>query len=87
MVPAEAEEVISYGIPAFKYKKVLIWYAAFAEHCSVFPTASVIEEFKDELKGYKVSKGTIQFPTAKPLSSTLLKRIVKARLAQLEAKR
>src|SRR5262250_1036055 len=60
-LPAEATEVISYGIPAFKYKKVLIWYAAFADHCSLFPTASVINKFKDELKGYRVSKGTIHF--------------------------
>lgn len=80
VVPKETEEVISYGIPAFKYKKVLVWYAAFASHCSLFPTASVIARFKGELKGYKLAKGTIQFPVDKPLSAGLLKRIVKARL-------
>ncbi|HZR64599.1 MAG TPA: DUF1801 domain-containing protein [Terriglobales bacterium] len=79
VVPKETEEVISYGIPAFKYKKVLVWYAAFADHCSLFPTAAVIAKFKGELKGYKISKGTIQFPIDKPLPSTLIKRIVKAR--------
>jgi uncharacterized protein YdhG (YjbR/CyaY superfamily) len=83
-VPAEAEEVISYGIPAFKYKKVLLWYAAFAEHCSLFPTASVIAKFKAELKGYRVSKGTVQFPVDKPLPAALLKKMVKARLAAVE---
>src|SRR6202166_1534579 len=61
-VPAEAVEIISYQIPAFKTKKVLVWYAAFSEHCSLFPTASVIDEFRDELAGFKTSKGTVQFP-------------------------
>ncbi len=84
VVPAETQEVISYGIPAFKHKKVLVWYAAFADHCSLFPTASVIAKFKDELKRYRVSKGTIQFPTDKPLPATLLKKIVKMRLAEVE---
>ena len=82
-VPAEATEVISYGIPAFTHKKVIVWYAAFADHCSLFPTAAVIEKFKDELKSYKVSKGTIQFPAGKPLSAALLRKIVKARLADI----
>ncbi len=86
IVPKEAEEVISYGIPAFKYKRVLVWYAAFADHCSLFPTAAVIAQFKGELKGYKISKGTIQFPIDKPLPATLLKRMVKARMAWLEGK-
>jgi uncharacterized protein YdhG (YjbR/CyaY superfamily) len=83
-VPKETDEVISYGIPAFKYKKVLIWYAAFSDHCSLFPTASVIAKFKEELKGYKVSKGTIQFPVDKALRTTLLKKMVKARLAEIK---
>jgi uncharacterized protein YdhG (YjbR/CyaY superfamily) len=85
--PAEATEIISYGIPAFKHNKVLIWYAAFANHCSLFPTASVIEEFKKELKGFTLSKGTIQFPTDKPLPSGLVKKMVKARVAQIESKK
>ncbi len=57
--PAEAVETISYGMPAFKYKGILVWFAAFSKHCSLFPKASVIEQFKDELKGYVTSKGTI----------------------------
>src|SRR6266404_6056872 len=57
VVPPDAVEVISYGIPAFKRKKVLVWYAGFAKHCSLFPTAAVIEAFEDELKGFTISKG------------------------------
>jgi uncharacterized protein YdhG (YjbR/CyaY superfamily) len=85
-VPAEAIETISYGIPAFKHKKVLVWYAAFSNHCSLFPTGAVIEQFKDELKGFTISKGTIQFPTDKPMPATLVKKLVKARIAQVEKK-
>jgi uncharacterized protein YdhG (YjbR/CyaY superfamily) len=79
-VPRDAEEVISYRIPAFKYKKILVWYAAFAGHCSLFPTASVIARFKDELKGYRLSKGTIQFPLDKPLPAALIKKLVRTRV-------
>jgi uncharacterized protein YdhG (YjbR/CyaY superfamily) len=85
--PAEATEIISYRIPAFKYHGVLIWFAAFTDHCSLFPTAVIIEAFKDDLKGYAVSKGTIHFPIDKPLPAALLKKIVKARVAQLEMKK
>ncbi|HET9282442.1 MAG TPA: DUF1801 domain-containing protein [Candidatus Angelobacter sp.] len=62
VVPPEATEIISYKIPAFKHKRVLVWYAAFANHCSLFPTAAIVEEFKDDLEGYSTSKGTIHFP-------------------------
>lgn len=75
-MPKDATEVISYGIPAFKHKRVLVWYAAFADHCSLFPTAAVIEKFKDELKGFSTSKGTIHFPLSKPLPVALIKKIV-----------
>ena len=85
--PAQATEVISYGIPAFKYKGVLVWYAAFSTHCSLFPTASVIEAFKKELKGFPTTKGTIHFPTDKPLPSALVKKLVKARVAQIKSKK
>ena len=86
-VPPEATETISYGMPAFKHKGVLVWFAAFSNHCSLFPTASVIEAFKKELKGYTTSKGTIQFPADKPLATTLVKKLVKARIAQNESKK
>jgi uncharacterized protein YdhG (YjbR/CyaY superfamily) len=81
-VPRESIEVISYGIPAFKHDVVLVWYAAFADHCSLFPTAAVIEKFKKELKGFSTSKGTIHFPLDKPLPILLIKKLVKARVAR-----
>ena len=85
-VPAEATECISYGMPAFKHKGVLVWFAAFSDHCSLFPTASVIEAFKKELKGFSTSKGTIHFPTDKPLPVALVKKLLKARVAQIKSK-
>jgi uncharacterized protein YdhG (YjbR/CyaY superfamily) len=87
VVPAETSELISYKIPAFKYRQVLVWYAAFSDHCSFFPTAGVIEKFKDELQSFRKSKGTIHFTTEKPIPATLVKKLVKARLAQVEAKK
>ncbi len=86
-VPPEATETISYGMPAFKYKGVLVWFAAFSNHCSLFPTASVVEAFKNELKGFSTSKGTIHFPTDKPLPTALVKKLVKARVSQNESKK
>ena len=86
-VPPEATETISYRMPAFKYKGVLLWFAAFSDHCSLFPTASIVEAFKDELKGFSTSKGTIHFPTDKPLPTALVKRLVKARVEQNERKK
>jgi len=86
-VPPESTETISYGMPAFKHKQVLVWFAAFSKHCSLFPTASVIEAFKKDLKGFTLSKGTIQFPTDKPLPAALVKKLVKARVAQIESKK
>ena len=86
-VPPEATETISYGMPAFKHKGVLVWFAAFSNHCSLFPTASVIEAFKTELKGFTTSKGTIHFPTDKPLPTALVKKLVKARVALNESKK
>ena len=80
VVPNEASEEISYGIPGFRYKRMLVWYAAFSDHYSLFTTASVIAKFKDELRDYKISKGTIQFPVDKPLPSALVKRMVKLRM-------
>ena len=77
-VPPEATETISYRIPAFKHNEVLIWFAAFSDHCSLFPTASVIEAFKKELAPYRTSKGTITFPDNKPLPTSLLKRLVES---------
>ena len=67
-------------MPAFRYKGALVAYAAFKNHCSFFPMqASLIDEMKDELKSYRTSKGTLQFPQDKPLPATLLKKMVKLR--------
>jgi uncharacterized protein YdhG (YjbR/CyaY superfamily) len=85
--PKEAIEELSYGMPAFRYKGGLVAYAAFKQHCSFFPmSGSMLDDFADELKGYRTSKGTLQFPQDKPLPATLLKRMVKARVQQNETK-
>jgi|ERR1700683_491508 uncharacterized protein YdhG (YjbR/CyaY superfamily) len=86
-LPQDATETISYGIPAFKDKVVLVWFAAFSDHFSLFPSAAVIEKFKNELKSYSTSKGTIHFPSSKPLPIALIKKMVKARVAQTEKKK
>jgi uncharacterized protein YdhG (YjbR/CyaY superfamily) len=82
----EAEEVISYGMPAFKYHGMLVYFAAFKKHCSLFSAnATVISDMYPELKDYKTSKGTLQFTPEKPLPADLIKKIVLARMAQNEA--
>jgi uncharacterized protein YdhG (YjbR/CyaY superfamily) len=86
-VPSEATEIISYRMPAFRHNGVLVWFAAFADHCSLFPTAAVIEKFKNELKGFSTSKGTIHFPIDKPLPTALIKKLVKARVVQNKSKK
>ncbi len=85
--PAQATETISYRMPAFRYQGILVWYAAFSDHCSLFPTAAVIAKFKDELSNFRVSKGTIQCPKDKPLPAALVRKLVKERIAQLERKK
>ena len=85
VVPKESTEVISYGIPMFKYNGMLVGYAAFKNHCSLFPTGSgVLDRFEKELRGYRASKGTIHFASDKPLPDTLVKKIVKARVKENE---
>ena len=87
-VPKGTTEAISYGMPSFQYKGGLVAYAAFKQHCSFFPMSGrLVEEFADELGAYKTSKGTIQFPIEKPLPAALVKKMVKARVAQNEAKK
>ena len=86
-VPRESTEVISYRIPAFRHGGILVWYAAFANHVSLFPGGSVLKTFGDELKKFKTSKGTIQFPLDAPLPIGLIKRIVQARVAEVQGKK
>ena len=69
----------------FKHKGMLVGFAAFSNHCSLFPGA-LPEKFKDELNRYPTSKGTIQFPVDKPLPAALVRKLVKARIAENERK-
>jgi uncharacterized protein YdhG (YjbR/CyaY superfamily) len=88
IVPPDATETISYQMPAFRYKGALVAYGAFKNHCSLFPmSAALIEEMKSELGKYETAKGTIHFALDKPLSATLIRKIVKARIAQNKKKK
>ena len=78
----KAEEVISYGIPAYKLNGMLVWFGAHTKHIGLYPRGSGIEQFKNELKGYKCTKGTIQFPLNEPLPVALITKIVKFRVAE-----
>lgn len=80
----DVEEGISYGMPVFKYSnKYLIGYSAFKDHMSIFPGSSPIEFLKNELKDYKVSKGTIQFTLDKPIPDGLIKQIIEYRINEI----
>jgi uncharacterized protein YdhG (YjbR/CyaY superfamily) len=86
--PAEATEVISYRIPMFKYKGMLMGFAAFSNHCSLFPgSLSAMKALQNELKDFETSKGTIRFPVDKPPSAALIKKLLKARMAENERKK
>ena len=76
----EATELISYGMPAYKWKGILVYFAGYRSHIGFYPTASGLEEFKSEFKELKWSKGTIQFPINQPLPIDLVTRIVKFRV-------
>jgi len=87
-VPHETTEAITYGIPTFKYKGSLLAFAAFKNHCSLFPMSlAVIDTFKNDLKPFLASKGTIRYPLDKPLPSALVKKLVKARIAEKDRKK
>ena len=87
VLPEEATECISYRIPCVKYHGMLLGYAAFADHCSVFGmSGTLLGPFKEELKKYSTSKGTIRFAVDKPLPATLIKRLVKHAVAQKDEK-
>ena len=77
-----AQEVISYNMPAFKAHGVLVYYAAHQGHIGFYPTSSPIEVFKSELSAYKFSKGAIQFPIDQPMPVDLIRRMVKFRVQQ-----
>jgi uncharacterized protein YdhG (YjbR/CyaY superfamily) len=77
----DADEVISYQMPAFKQKGILVYYAAYKNHIGFYPMANAIEEFKSELSPYKWTKGTIQFPLDQPLPVELITRIIEFRVS------
>ena len=77
-----AEEVISYQMPAFRLNGILVYFAAFENHISFFPTASAIEAFKEELSDYETSKGTVRFPLDKPIPLDLVRKIVCYRVSE-----
>ncbi len=78
----EAEEIISYGIAGYKYHGILIYFAGFTNHVSIYPAPRSNEIFKEELAGYKGGKGTVQFPLDKPLPLKLITRIVQFRAGE-----
>ena len=82
-----AEECISYGLPAFRLDgKLLVAFGAWATHCAFYP-GTVMEAHKAELKDYDTSKGTIRFQAANALPATLVRKLVKARIAKNAAQR
>ena len=76
----DAEECISYNMPAFKQNGMLLYYAAYKGHIGFYPTGSGIEAFKKELSKYEGSKGAVRFPLDKPLPFSLISKIVKYRV-------
>ncbi len=84
LVPKEATEVISYGIPTFKFKgKNLIHFGGAKNHVAIYPGAEPITFFAEELKNFKTSKGTIQFKLSEKPPNKLIEKIVKFRLDKL----
>ena len=84
----KAEECISYQLPAFRQNGMLVAFGATAKHCAFYLMSSTtVEEHKDELKGYDTSKGTIRFQADKPLPGALVRKLVKARIEENEARR
>jgi uncharacterized protein YdhG (YjbR/CyaY superfamily) len=81
-----AAEGISYQMPMYKHHGMVIGFAAFKDHCSIFPGSAVMDAHQEELSRYDTSKGTIRFPANKPLPVTLVKKLVKARIKENEAR-
>ena len=82
----EAEEVISYNMPAYKQEGMLVFFAAYKEHIGFYPTPGGIEAFKKELSVYNSAKGSVQFPIDKPMPLALITKIVKYRVEENQEK-
>ncbi len=84
----DADEVISYQMPAFRQNGMLVYFAAFEDHCSFFVASDKVHrQFSAELKPFKSGKGTLRFTPDRPLPADLVTRIVKARVAENAARR
>ena len=81
-----AEERISYGIPYYGYKGRLVYFAAFKNHIGLYLPGPVLEEHKNELKGFETAKATVRFPLDRRLPIALIKKLVRARKKLNEAK-
>jgi len=82
----EAEEVISYNMPAYKQEGMLVFFAAYKEHIGFYPTPGGIEAFKKELSVYNSAKGSVQFPIDTPMPLALITKIVKYRVKENQEK-
>ena len=84
----DAEEILSYGMPAFRQRRILVYFAAFKDHCSLFVgSAGVRRQFSAELGPFMTGKGTARFTPDRPLPARLVTRIVKARVAEIAVRR
>jgi uncharacterized protein YdhG (YjbR/CyaY superfamily) len=84
----KAEECISYGLAAFRHHGMLVGFGATKTHCAFYlMSASTLDDFRDEVEGYDISKGTIRFQPAQPLPASLVRKLVKARIAENELQR
>ena len=85
-IAPKAEECISYGIPAFRLNGMLVGFGATSKHCALYlMSGTIVEAFRDDLRGYDTSKGTIRFQAEQPLPVALVKKLVRARIAENES--
>ncbi len=84
----EAQECIAYQVPSFRLDgRYLLSFGAGANHCALYPGSSAVETYSRELKNYDTSKGTVRFQPENPLPATLVRKLVKARIAHRAARR
>lgn len=82
----KATESISYGMPAYKYEGALLYFAGYERHTGLYAMPSAQKAFAEELKGYKTGKGSVQFPHDRPLPVSLIRKIIRFRIKENEAK-